>query len=184
MELLIVLAFLAVLLCSSAKNGAVGFVSKVNRRGYESWVDSVTDREYEDRLLRVFDKKDVREEDGELIKRLEAIQAENPVCIYGGYAPFYSAKEWAVPIMLAVDGKLPFYQLEKREFRIKPQDKDQIRLYKWIESEVRSHGVNVTLFSVGVCGCNPRRVDDIDNITSELMMWRNTDSKGNPVPAI
>ena len=185
MELMLVLAFLFVLLCYGLKNKSVSFVSKINRGNYKSWVDGITNPEYEEVLRRAFTNRLDTEDAQRIREEYKRISDLNPCCARIAGIP-WNAEDWEIPIMLAVRGKLPTYHLKYSSFdrREYPGGEMQLRMLKWVESTLRSQGINVTLYACGVCGHNMRLIDDIKQVTTTGLAWRGTDSRGEIIEYI
>ena len=179
MELMLVLVFLFVLICTGTKHAIVGGTSRLTQSAYKEWVNKMTDPEYEELLMNVFRKK-IDTDDAQRIRdEYERIVEENPSCAKSRNI-YWSADEWEVPIMLALRGKLPTYHLKYGCFdRCElPGGEVQIKMFKWIESTLRNQGVDITLYTCGLGGSNPREINDVNKVTSRVLSWRAKDSRG------
>lgn len=181
MELMIVLAFLLALFVSGVHTKTAQWSAKSSRLMYNKWMKSVTDKEFEERLIRVFEKKNVTREDEPLIEELRQIKDDNPECVSGFRELHYKAKDWDIPIMLAVRGKIPSYQLKSGQFERKDNDVYHLRLFKWCESQLKQHGLHVNLYATGLCGANPRLITDVNEVKTSLLRWIGEDEYGQQI---
>lgn len=177
MELMIVIAFLFVLLCSGLKNGTVRAASSLTRAVYEKWGKGFVDKELESKITEAFTKYP-RTEDGKVFRdEFDMVCEMHPECVKPKYG-LYKPDEWEIPVVLALHGKLPSQHITSGTFYTH-HTVEHFRMYKWIESTLRANGANVTLCTVSFDNSPPKPAIDADATQVYILSWRGTDKNGN-----
>lgn len=169
MEIMIVLAFLFILLCTGVKHKSVQIPSKITKFAYDKWAEAVTDREFEKIVTDTFTRALDTDESRKIKEEYKSAEEMYPCCKKPDY--HYQAKDWEIPIVLAIHGKLPSYQTRCGHFFHKGSA-EHLRMYKWVESTLREKGIDVTLCETVLTNDPPKPVENIDSIKTSMIEWR------------